>query len=864
MDPKKSDSNVKAAADALMAQAGEAAAIFTQYDQDQVDRIVAAAAKAGAAQRLELARLAVEETGMGVFEDKVIKNLYATESIYDDIRDIKTVGLIHDCSATGLMEYAEPLGVVLGVTPITNPTSTVMFKSLIALKTRNAIVFCASRNALKCSNAAARIIYEAAVAAGAPDYVIRWVEEPSREMTQALMTHPNVALILATGGTGLVQAAYGSGKPAIGVGPGNVPVYIDKSADIPMAVNDILLSKTFDNGMICASEQAIVVHRDIRKAVEDRLRSQGACFLKPAEVAAIQDIVIDPAKQSMSSKVVGKSARYIAELAGVAVTPQTRLLIAPLSGVGEAAPLSREKLCPVLGYYVADNLDKAINICTDLTHFGGLGHSVSIFSRDQQAIDKFSRTLNAGRILVNSPSALGGVGGIYNRLHPSLTLGCGTGGCNITTDNVTVTHLLNIKRVSKRMVNMKSFRVPPQIYSNPGCLDVFFTHAIKDLGAKRALIVCSDSAVGEGTADRVAAYLNEAGIQSQVFAGVKSEPTVEIIAAGVAAMQKHDPDLIIALGAGAPIDAAKVMRLMYEHPELKYEDLSLRFLDIRKRIVKFSTLGRKARLIAIPAASGAGSEVTAFATVADEKTGKKYPIVDYALMPDIAIIDPNLVPSVPPAIMADMGLVVLAHALESYVSIAASDYTDPLALRAVQLVFEYLPQAFRDGHNTLAREKMHNAATIAGLACANAFLGINHCIAGALGTAFNIPYGRANALVMIPVIRYNAALPHKFPASPNYPSPKAKDRYAEIAAALKLDASTPEQGVENLVRAVAELKKTLGVPASLREASVPEAEFKTKLSSMAAAAFDDQCAGANPSYPLVDDLVNVLEEAYVG
>ncbi|MBU0713979.1 MAG: bifunctional acetaldehyde-CoA/alcohol dehydrogenase [Verrucomicrobia bacterium] len=862
MDPKKSDTNVKAAADVLMAQANEAAAIFTQYDQEQVDKIVAAAAKAGAAQRLELAHLAVEETGMGIFEDKVIKNLFATEYIYNDIRDIKTVGLIHDCPATGLMEYAEPLGVVLGITPITNPTSTVMFKSLIALKTRNAIVFCASRNALKCSNEAARIIYEAAVAAGAPDYVIRWVEEPSREMTQALMTHPNVALILATGGTGLVQAAYGSGKPAIGVGPGNVPVYIDKSADIPMAVNDILLSKTFDNGMICASEQAIVVHRDIRQAVEDRLVSQGAYFLKPSEVAVIQDIVIDPAKQSMSSKVVGKSAQYIAELAGIKVPPQTRLLLARLADVGETVPLSREKLCPLLGYYVAANLDEAINICTNLTHFGGLGHSVSIFSRDQQAIDKFSRTLNAGRILVNSPSALGGIGDIYNRLHPSLTLGCGTGGCNITTDNVTVTHLLNIKRVSKRMVNMKWFRVPSKIYFEPGCLDVFFTHEIKDLGAKRALIVCSGSAVREGTTDRVAAYLKAAGIQSSVFSDVKSDPTVETITAGVAVLNKEKPDLIIALGGGSPIDAAKAMWLMYEHPEFSFDDLRLRFMDIRKRIVKLPPLGQKARFIAIPTTSGTGSEVTAFTVVTDSKAGKKYPIADYAITPDIAIIDPNLVLTVPPTVTADTGLDVLSHAMESYVSTVASDYTDPLALRAIQLVFEYLPQAFLNGGNALAREKMHNASTIAGMAFTNAFLGINHCLAHILGATFHIPHGRANAFVMIPVIRYNAALPHKFPPSPNYPSPKAKDRYAEIAAVLKLDTSTPEKGVENLVRAMAELKKTLGVPASLRAAGVPEADFKAKLRFMAEVAFDDQCAGANPSYPLVDDLIKVLEEAY--
>ncbi len=862
MDPKKSDPNVKAAADALVAQAKEAAAVFTQYDQKQVDRIVAAAARAGATRHMELARLAVEETGMGVFEDKVIKNLFATESVYNDIRDAKTVGVIADNPATGITEFAEPLGVILGITPITNPTSTVMFKCLIALKTRNAIVICASRNALKCSNEAARILYEAAVAAGAPDQVIRWVEAPSHEMTAALMGHPDVALILATGGMGLVSAAYGSGKPAIGVGPGNVPVYVDKSARIDMAVNDILLSKTFDNGMICASEQAVVAHRDIRKALEARFVSQGAYFLKPAEAAKVQDVVIDPVKKSMSSKVVGRSARQIAELAGVTVPPETRLLLARLSAVGDQAPLSREKLCPVLGFYVVEDLDEGINLCTSLTHFGGLGHSVSIFSEDPAAIAKFSATLNAGRVIVNSPSSFGGIGDVYNRLRPSLTLGCGTGGRNITTDNVTVTHLLNIKRVSKRMGNMKWFRVPPKIYFEPGCLDVFFTREIKDLGAKRAVIICSGSAVREGTAGRVAAYLSAAGIQPSLFSEVKSDPTVETITAGVAALNRDQPDLIVALGGGSPLDAAKAMWLLYEQPGLSFDDLKLRFMDVRKRVVTIPALGQKARLIAIPTTSGTGSEVTAFTVVTDARSGKKYPIADYALTPDIAIIDPNLTLTVPAAVTADTGLDVLAHAMESYVSVVASDYTDPLALRAIQLVFEYLPAVTRDGTNKLAREKMHNASTIAGMAFTNALLGINHCLAHILGATFHIAHGRANALVMIPVIRYNAALPHKFPAYPNYPAPAAKARYLEIATALKLDVSTPEKGIAALVQAVAGLKQEVGIPASLREAGVPEAEFKAKLAFMAETAFDDQCAGANPSYPLVADLARLLEEAY--
>ena len=864
MDNSKDGKNasVKDYVDQLVASAQSAAAIFSQYDQAEVDRIVEAAAKAGAARHIELARMAADETGMGVFEDKVIKNLFATENIFNDIRQVKTVGLISDCAATGIMEYAEPLGVILGITPVTNPTSTVMFKCLLALKTRNAIVISGARNALRCSNEAARIIYEAAKAAGAPDDCIRWVEQPSREVTQGLMTHPDVALILATGGTSLVQAAYGSGKPAIGVGPGNVPVYIEASADIEMAVNDILMSKTFDNGMICASEQAIVVDKSIRNAVEERLKSQGAYFLKPSEIETLQPLVIDPAKQSMAPAVVGKSARQIAELGGIKVPANTRLLIARLSGVGDAVPLSREKLCPVLGFYVVDGMKEAINLCTDITHFGGLGHTVSIFSRNVDAIRTFSQTLNAGRIIVNSPSALGGIGDVYNRLHPSLTLGCGAGGRNITSDNVTCSHLLNIKRVSRRMMNMKCFCVPAGIFFEPGSFDVFFGHEIKAMGARRAFVVCSGSAVREGTVSRLEGYLREAGIQSTVFSDVKSDPTVETVQAGVTAMNKAEPDLIIALGGGSPMDAAKAMWLFYEQPELSFDDATLRFMDIRKRIVKIQPLGKKAKLIAIPTTSGTGSEVTAFTVITNAQTGKKYPIADFALTPNIAIVDPNLTLSVPASVTADTGMDVLSHALESYVSVVASDYTDPLALRAIQRVFEHLPDACKHGDNLLAREKMHNASTLAGMAFTNAFLGINHCLAHILGATFHIPHGRANALVMIPVIRYNAALPNKFPPYPNYTFPKAKERYAEIATAIGVGASSPDKAVDNLVQAVASLKKKIGMPATLREADVPEADFRKKLESMANVAFADPCVGTNPSYPRVQDLIAILEETY--
>ena len=850
------------AADELVAQAREAAAIFTQYSQEEVDHVVDAAAKAGANRHIELARMAVEETGMGVFEDKVIKNLFATEYIYNDIRHVRTVGLLRDCPETGLMEFAEPLGVVLGIVPVTNPTSTAMFKSLIALKTRNAIVISASRNALKCTIEAAKTLYEAALAAGAPDYVIRWIEEPSREMTHALMTHPDVSLILATGGMGLVKAAYASGTPAIGVGPGNVPVYIEKSADINTAVNDILMSKTFDNGMICASEQAVVVDREIERAVVARFKSQGAYFLKPRETAKVEAIAIDPQKQSMSPKVVGQPPQRIAELAGIEIPENTRVLIARLKGVGVKYPLSREKLSPILGFYTVRGLEDGVNLCTDLMHFGGLGHTGSIFSEDPQAIRQFSETINAGRILVNSPSTHGGIGGIYNRIHPSLTLGCGAGGQNITTDNVTVSHLLNIKRVTRRMVDMRWFRVPARIYFEPGCLDEFFTHEIKDMGVKRALIVCSGSAVRLGTTGRVEAYLREAGIASAVFSDVKSDPTVETVEQGARAMEKFEPDLIIALGGGSPLDAAKAMWLFYEYPEIRFEDLKLRFMDIRKRVVPFPKLGRKAKCIAIPTTSGTGSEVTAFSVVTDSATGTKYPLADYELTPDVAIIDPNLTMSVPAAVTADTGMDVLSHALEAYVSVVASDYTDPLAMRAIQLVFEYLPRAYRDGSDALAREKMHNASTIAGMAFTNAFLGINHCLAHILGATFHIPHGRANALVMTPVIRFNAGPPKKFTSYPKYRYPQAKERYVEIAEGLKLDAATPQEAVEGLIKAVAGLKAKLDMPATIKDAGVARADFEAKVRHIAEVAFDDQCVGANPSYPLVHDLVGILWEAY--
>ena len=862
MAEKAAPDEVKRVADGLVTQAREAAAIFTQYSQEDVDAIVAAAARAGAARHVELARMAADETGMGVFEDKVIKNLFATEYVFDDIRDKRTVGLVRDDPATGIMEFAEPLGVILGIAPVTNPTSTAMFKILIALKTRNAIIVSASRNALKCTIEAARTLYEAALEAGAPDDCVQWIERPSRELTHALMTHPDLSLILATGGMGLVQAAYASGTPAIGVGPGNVPVYIDGSADPRRAVYDILTSKTFDNGVICASEQSVVVDERIAEAVAAEFEAQGGYFLTPSQIPKVEAVAIDPERQSMSPAVVGQSAERIAELAGVRVPAGVRVLLARLKGVGEKYPLSREKLCPILGFYVVRNLDEGVNLCSDLMHFGGLGHSASIFSEEPDVIATFSETINAGRILVNQPSSQGAIGGIYNRVRPSLTLGCGAGGQNITTDNVTVTHLVNLKRVSRRMMNMKWFRVPPRIYFEAGSFDTFFTHEIKEMGVRRAFIVCSGSALRQGTAPRLEQYLHEAGIATQLFSDVHSDPTVKTVLRGAEAMRKFEPDVIIAVGGGSPMDAAKAMWVLYEHPELSFEDLRLRFLDIRKRIVRFPELGEKAKLIAIPTTSGTGSEVTAFTVVTDDEAGVKYPIADYALTPDVAIVDPNLTASVPPSVTADTGMDVLSHALESYVSVMASDFTDPLALRAIHLVFEYLPRAYADGSDAVAREKMHNASTLAGLAFTNAFLGINHCLAHILGATFHIPHGRANALVMPHVIRYNAARPMKNAAFPNYAYAQSGERYAEIAVALGLPAKTADQGVESLCKAVEELRAKIGVPATIAEAGVDRAAFEAQVRRMAEVAFDDECVGGNACYPFVDDLVRLFREAY--
>ncbi len=832
---------------------------FLRLNQQQVDAIVQAMALAGVAKRLDLARLAVEETGMGVFEDKVTKNLFSTEYILNDIKDEKTVGEISVDAKEGMVEIAAPVGVIAGITPVTNPTSTVMFKSLIAMKTRNPIIFSFHPKAQNCGEETAKVMRDAAVAAGAPANCIQWIEHPTPDSTTDLMKHNGVSLILATGGSGMVRAAYSSGKPALGVGPGNVPVYIEKTANVNMAVNDIILSKTFDNGTICASEQAVVVDEVIAKQVMDRFIEQGAYVLNDDEKKLVERVAIDEKRGSMSAAVVGQPAAKIAEVAGFTVPATTKILLAPLSDVGAHEPLSREKLSPILGFYVAKTTEEAIGICDRLTKFGGLGHSAGIFSNDSDVLYAYSRRIKASRILENVPTSFGAIGDIYNRMDPSLTLGCGAFGGNSTSENVSVRNLLNIKRRSKRMINMKWVKIPPKVYFEKGSLEY-----LRHIQGERAFIVTDPTMTKLGFVHKVEDYLHEAGLDTLVFSEVEPDPSTDTVYKGVEAMRHFQPDVIVAFGGGSPIDAAKGMWLFYEQPDTRFEDLALRFVDIRKRAVRFPVLGKKAVFVAIPTTSGTGSEVTAFAVITDKNKGIKYPLADYALTPDIAILDPELTYSVPRSVTADTGMDVLSHVLEAYVSVMASDYTDALALQAAKMVFKYLPIAYEQPNNEKAREKMHNASCMAGMAFTNAFLGINHSLAHKIGGEFHVPHGRANAVLLPYVIAYNAQIPSKYTVYPKYEYPVADRKYAEIAQALGLPASTPEEGVASLIAAVKELRQKLNVPGSFKDCGVDETAYMARLDDVALNAFDDQCTGANPRYPLVEELKQILVSAYNG
>jgi acetaldehyde dehydrogenase/alcohol dehydrogenase len=849
--------NTETVIEELVKRAAAAEEKLMSYDQKQIDRIVRAMALAGVEKHMELARMAAEETEMGVYEDKITKNLFATEYVYHDIKNEKTVGVIEENWEEGYLKVAEPLGVIAGVTPVTNPTATTMFKCLIAIKTRNPIIFSFHPKAIKSSIAAAQVMLDAAVAAGAPQNCIGWIKHPSIEATNLLMKNPGISLILATGGPGMVESAYSAGKPALGVGPGNVPCYIEKTANIRRSVADLILSKTFDNGMICASEQAVIIDREIASEVKNIMQEYGCYFLKPEEIAAVSKIAIDEKRHSMSAAVVGQPATKIAAAAGVKVPPETKILIAELEGVGPEYPLSREKLSPILACYIVADYREGIRKCQEMTEFGGLGHSAVIHSNDQQVVETFARQVRTGRLLVNSPSTHGAIGDLYNTNTPSLTLGCGSMGRNSTTDNVSVVNLINVKRVAMRKDRMQWFKIPQKIYFEPGSLQY-----LAKIKGKKAFIVTDPFMVKLGFVEKVAYQLDKIPMEYEIFSEVEPDPSVETVARGCETMNRFQPDIIIALGGGSAIDAAKGMWLFYENPDTEFETLRLKFADIRKRAFKFPHLGKKATFVAIPTTSGTGSEVTAFAVITDKKKNIKYPLADYELTPDIAIIDPDLVMTVPQKGTADTGMDVLTHAIEAYVSVMASDYTDALAEKAIKLVFEYLPQAYHNGNDKVAREKMHNASCMAGMAFTNAFLGLNHSMAHILGGKFHIPHGRANAILLPYVIDYNAKKPTKFTAFPQYEYPIADQRYAEIARLLGLPAATTEEGVQSLIKAIKDLMTELNIPYTLRENGVDPQQFEQELRSMADIAFNDQCTGSNPRMPLVAEIEAVYREAF--
>ena len=856
-DVKKND--IQKELEQLIKKAKSAQKAFMSMDQKQIDAIVKAMALAGVDHHIDLAHMAYEETQMGVYEDKVAKNLFATEDVYHNIKRERTVGVIEENFEENYRKVAEPIGIIAGLTPVTNPTSTTMFKSLISVKTRNPIIFSFHPKALKSSIKAAKIMLDAAVGAGAPKGAIGWMETPSTEATNMLMNHPDVSLILATGGAGMVQAAYSCGKPALGVGPGNVPCYIEKTANVKRAVADLILSKTFDNGTICASEQAVIVDKEIADEVRKLMVEYGCYFLSPDEIPALEKLAIDPKRCAMSPQVVGQPAVKIAQMAGLSVPEGTKILIAPIDGIGPDYPLSREKLSPILAYFEVANYEEGIRRCEEMTEFGGLGHSAVIHSHNDEAIDAFTNRVRTGRLLVNSPASLGAIGDLYNTNTPSLTLGCGSMGHNSTTDNVSVMNLINTKRVSIRRDRMQWFKIPPKIYFQPGSLQY-----LSKMKGERAFIVTDPAMMKLGFVDKVTYQLDKTSISYKIFSDVEPDPTVETVMEGVRQMNDFHPDIIIALGGGSAMDAAKGMWLFYESPEAEFETLRLKFADIRKRAFKFPTLGKKALYVAIPTTSGTGSEVTAFAVITDPRRGVKYPLADYELTPDIAILDPDLVMTVPQRVTADTGIDVLTHAIEAYVSVMASDYTDALAEKAIKLVFEYLPRAYADGSDAKAREKMHNASCMGGMAFTNAFLGLNHSMAHILGAKFHVPHGRANGILLPYVIRYNASKPTKFAAFPQYEYPKAHERYAEIAHFLGVGGKTIEESVDNLIVAIEELLQKIQIPLTLRDAGIDEGNFMLLVPEMADIAFNDQCTGANPRMPLVSEIMDIFQKAYKG
>lgn len=839
---------------------------FAEYSQSQVDSIFKAAAAAADRQRIPLARLAVEETGMGVVEDKVIKNHYAAEYIYNAYRDTKTCGVIEEDKQYGITEIAEPIGVIAAVIPTTNPTSTAIFKTLLALKTRNGIIISPHPRAKGSTAEAAKTVLEAAVTAGAPEDIIVWIDKPSLEMTNFIMKEAD--MILATGGPGMVRAAYSSGKPAIGVGAGNTPAVIDSSADITLAVNSIIHSKTFDNGMICASEQSVIVLDKVYKKVKKEFAERGCYFLDRGETEKVRKTVI--INGALNAKIVGQTAKTIAELADVRVPDGTKILIGEVESVEPTEEFAHEKLSPVLAMYKAKDTEDAFSKAERLIADGGYGHTSSIYLNpitEKEKLAEFARRMKTCRILVNTPSSLGGIGDIYNfKLSPSLTLGCGSWGGNSVSENVGVKHLLNIKTVAERRENMLWFRSPEKIYIKRGCLP----EALDELKAvnprKRAFIVTDRFLYGNGYTKPITDKLNEIGISYTVFSEVEPDPTLNIAKKGAEMMTSFAPDVIIAVGGGSAMDAAKIMWVLYEHPDADFTDMAMRFSDIRKRIYTFPKMGEKAYFIAVPTSAGTGSEVTPFAVITDSDTGIKYPLADYELMPNMAIVDADLQMSAPKGLTAASGIDAVSHALEAFASMLATDYTDSLALRSLKMMFEYLPRAYENGEgDPEAREKTANAATMAGMAFANAFLGVCHSMAHKLGSFHHLPHGIANALMLNEVIRFNSAdSPAKMGTFPQYAYPHTKARYAEIADYLNLSGKTDDEKVESLITALDALKEKIGIKKTIRDYVPDEEDFLNRLDSMTEQAFDDQCTGANPRYPLMSEIKQMYLNAYYG
>ena len=850
--------------DKLVVNAQVALKEFMELDQATIDNIVKEMALAGLAKQQELARMAVDETGRGIYEDKITKNIFATEYIWHSIKYQKTVGIIEDNDEEDFMMVAEPIGIVAGVTPVTNPTSTTMFKSISCIKTRNPIIFGFHPSAQNCSMTAAKTLLDAAVKAGAPKNCIQWIEFPSIDATTVLMNHPGVSMILATGGPGMVKSAYSSGKPALGVGPGNVPCFIEKTAVLKRAVNDLVLSKSFDNGMICASEQAVIIEAPVYDEVKELMKKAGCYFATKEEIKKLEPVVINLEKGAVNPQIVGKSPAWIANLAGFTIPADTKVLCTELSGVGKEYPLSKEKLSPVLAVAKAKDVEEGLQLCENMLKNGGMGHSSVLHSTDDTVINAFSNRMKTGRIIVNSPSTHGAIGDLYNTNMPSLTLGCGSYGGNSTTNNVSAVDLVNVKRVAKRRVNMQWFKVPNKIYFESGSI----AYLAKMPNITKAFIVTDPSMTQLGYVNKILYQLRKRDeyVHCEIFDQVEPDPSLETIMKGVDSMNKFRPDVIIALGGGSAIDAAKGMWLFYEDPDADFKNMSLKFLDIRKRTYKFPELGKKAQLVAIPTTSGTGSEVTSFAVISDKVENKKYPLADYELTPNVAIVDPDFVMSVPKASTAFTGVDVLTHAIEAYVSVLASDYTDALSIYAIELVFKYLRSSYTNGaKDPVAREKMHNASTIAGMAFTNAFLGINHSLAHKLGGEFHVPHGCANAILLPHVIRYNGvACPTKFTSWPKYESYIVGDKIFSLVKKLGFNPKNNDDAVEILATEVEKLNEYCQIPSTLKAYGVNEKEFLAKVGPLADLAFGDQCTTANPRLPLVTELEQIYMQAYYG